>query len=142
MGWKVGLCKLHDVDIKEIVVLLYCGNFNLNRRSLYKLPQQNRGRPVFGPAYNLARPLALPMPVLSSGPIAIGVVAIIRAVLLGISSWHAQTRVASSPQRVQVACSNSKPPVCDRTPSTHLRLFLHIRQTGRVSTLAHHSFIM
>ena len=41
------------------------------------------GRPVFGPAYSPARPLALPMPLLSSGPIAIGVVATIRDVLLG-----------------------------------------------------------
>ena len=40
------------------------------------------GRPVLGPAYSPARPLALPMPLLSLGPIAIGVVAIIRAVLL------------------------------------------------------------
>ena len=40
------------------------------------------GRPVFEPAYITARPLALPMPLLSSGPIAIGVVVIIRTVLL------------------------------------------------------------
>ena len=40
------------------------------------------GRPVFGPAYSPARPLALPMPLLSSGPIAISVVVIIHAVLL------------------------------------------------------------
>ena len=39
-------------------------------------------RPVFGPACSPARPLALPMPLISSGLIAIGVVVIIRTVPL------------------------------------------------------------
>ena len=38
------------------------------------------------------------MPLLSSGPIAIGVVVIIRAVLLDTLRWHEHTEVASPPQ--------------------------------------------
>ena len=78
-----------DKDLFSIITTIVKGSYLFLWRhqlessvGLNSHSKTRAGQPVFGPAYSPARPRALPMPLLSSGPIAIGAVVIIRTVLL------------------------------------------------------------